>query len=297
MGFVGVSMHFIKGVLAITFMTLNAATVWVPLAIWIVQSTWTRGEKLRLLKRRMDNIILWWAGNNRRMFQALKISDVQVTWEGQEQMSDQAWYLVVANHQSWTDIVILQSHLYGVIPPLKFFTKETLIWVPFIGVAMKVLGFPYVKRATKAQIKANPELRNADRDNTLAACAGFQNHPTCVLNFVEGTRRTAEKQARQSGEFAHLLRPKIGGLGYVIEGMEGFIEELVDVTIVYPDGVPTFWAYLQGKCPRVIVHVQAHSIPRELRTGSDVERKSALGQWINALWRDKDARIGQVLEA
>lgn len=290
-------MHFIRGSLSIIYMTLNAAMVWVVLAFWILQSTWTRGEKLRALKRRMDYIIIWWTGNNRHMFKALKTSDVQVHWPEREQMSDQNWYLVVANHQSWTDIVLLQTHLFGTLPPLKFFTKDTLIWIPFIGLAMKVLGFPYVKRATKEQIRANPKLRTADRDNTLAACEGFKNHPTCILNFVEGTRRTPEKAARQSGDFKHLLRPKIGGLGYVIEGMDDYITELVDVTIVYPDGVPTFWGYLQGKCPRVIIEVQPHTLPAALKQPGDVERKAALGQWLNGLWRNKDARISELLDA
>ena len=206
-------------------------------------------------------------------------------------MSTDAWYLVVSNHQSWTDIVLLQSHLYGVIPPIKFFTKQQLIWVPGIGLAMYALGFPYVKRVTKAQIKANPKLRNSDRDNTLRACVGFKNHPTSILNFVEGTRRTDEKQARQGSEYKYLLRPKIGGLGYVIEGMDEYLDKLLDVTIAYPHGVPSFWEFLQGKCPEVVMEVTPHDIPDAIRSGEPAARRTELAQWLKTLWIAKDQRI------
>ena len=288
-------MHFLKGVAAILFILFNCILVWIPLAWWIIQRTWTRGEKLRRLRRRMDKIVWWWTGNNRRMFRWLKTSNVQVDWPEAEAMSPDNWYLVISNHQSWTDIVLLQSHLYGRIPPLKFFTKEQLIWVPFIGVAMKVLGFPYVKRVTKDQIRANPELRTADRDNTIAACDGFKNHPTTILNFVEGTRRTEEKHARQNSEFNYLLRPKVGGLGYVIEGMDDYLDALLDVTIVYPDGVPVFWDFLQGKCRNIIIQVHRHEIPASLREADDATRRAELAQWVKELWEAKDQRIANLM--
>lgn len=290
-------MHWLKGIMAITFILFNCILVWIPLTFWIVQRTWTRGEALVALRRRMDKIVWWWTANNKRMLRWFDIVEPEIHWSDEASMSPDNWYLVISNHQSWTDIVLLQSFLYGTIPPLKFFTKEQLIWVPFIGLAMKVLGFPYVKRVTKAQIKANPQLRTADRDNTLAACEGFKNHPTSILNFVEGTRRTPEKMARQNGEFKHLLRPKIGGLGYVIDGMGDYLAQLLDVTIIYPDGVPTFWEFLQGKCRHVIIHVTPHQIPAAIYQSDDAERRAALAQWIKALWVAKDQRIDNAVSA
>ncbi len=273
--------------------TLATIVVWIPLAWWIIRRQFVKGEALSRLKKKMDKIILWWTGHNRWMIKTLGITQPEITWHQQQDMSADNWYLVISNHQSWTDILLLQSYLYGVIPPLKFFTKEQLIWVPGVGLAMYVLGFPYVKRATKAQIKANPKLRNADRENTAAACEGFKNHPTSILNFVEGTRRTAEKQARQGNEYAYLLRPKIGGLDYVLEGMDQHLHKLLDVTIIYPDGVPTFWDFLQGKCRRVVFEVTPHNIPE---LGEDqASRRTNLAQWVKNLWQDKDQRISAAL--
>ncbi len=289
-------MNLIRGILAISFIALNTLAVYFPLTWWTIQLLWLRGDKLSRHKQKMDKIILWWTKANRRMLEGLKLAEVNVVWHEEETMSADNWYLVISNHQSWTDIVILQSYLWGVIPPLKFFTKEQLIWVPGIGLAMKVLGFPYVKRVTKAQIKANPELRNADRDNVKAACEGFLNHPTTILNFVEGTRNTPEKHERQRSEYAHLLRPKIGGLGYVLEDMDEHLHRLLDVTIVYPTGVPTFWDFLQGKCPRIEFEVQPHEIPASVLAADENRRRSELAQWIKTLWTAKDSRIQQALE-
>lgn len=289
------TMSLLKGTLAMVAIALNTFWVWVPLTLWIIQLSWTRGENRKRLKRRMDKIIWWWTSNNRRMIHALGLTDVQVTWHQQAEMSLDNWYLVICNHQSWADILLLQSYLYGIIPPLKFFTKQQLIWVPGIGQAMYVLGFPYVKRVTKAQIKANPELRTADRDNVAAACEGFKNHPTTILNFIEGTRHTTEKHARQRNEYKNLLRPKVGGLGYVLEDMDEHLHRMLDVTIVYPFGVPTFWGFLQGKCPRVDIEVTPHEIPKEILQASESERRTALAQWIKNIWLAKDERISTAL--
>lgn len=288
-------MNLLKGILAITSIAITTIAVYIPLTWWIIRLSWTRGEALSKLKHRMDKIIWWWTGSNRRMIQALRLTDVNVTWHNQEEMSRDNWYLVICNHQSWTDILLLQSYLYGIIPPLKFFTKEQLIWVPFIGPAMYVLGFPYVKRVTKDQIKANPKLRHADRENVAAACEGFKNHPTTILNFVEGTRRTEEKHARQGKEYDHLLRPKIGGLGYVLEDMDQHLHRLLDVTIVYPHGTPSFWDFLQGKCPRVEMDITPHVIPQEILDAGESERRAALGQWIKTIWQAKDRHIAEKL--
>lgn len=284
-------MHFLKGAAASVSIVLTTLAVYVPLTWWIISLLWTRGEALQYLKQRMDKIIIWWTGSNRRMIEALRLTETKVTWHERDTMSAEHWYLVISNHQSWSDILLLQSHLYGTIPPLKFFTKQQLIWIPFIGLAMYVLGFPYVKRVTKDQIKANPKLKSADKENVSAACEGFKNHPTSILNFVEGTRRTAEKQARQKSEFKHLLRPKVGGLDTVIEGMDGYLHRLIDVTIVYPQGTPTFWEFLQGKCSKVEIEIQPYEIPVMVRDADASTRRAELAQWVRGLWEAKDARI------
>tara|TARA_X000000368_G_scaffold266651_1_gene211191 strand:- start:1770 stop:2645 length:876 start_codon:yes stop_codon:yes gene_type:complete len=290
-------MKTIKGISALVFMTLNTAMVWSVLWFWVIQRVWTKGPSLVVLKERMDKIIWWWTGGNRWMIKKLDLISPNINWKSEEEASNRNWYLVISNHQSWTDIILLQSYLYGHLPPLKFFTKQQLIWVPGIGLAMYVLGFPYVKRVTKAQIRANPKLRNADRDNITQACEGFKNHPTSILNFLEGTRRTPSKQNAQSSEFQHLLKPKIGGIEYVIKDMGDYLHKMIDVTIVYPDGTPSFWEFLTGQCKSVEFFVNHHDIPPEVLVDDDIERRSALSSWIKGIWLSKDRLIDDLLKS
>ena len=289
-------MNTIKGLTAILFMTLNTAAVWSVLWFWVIQRIWTSGEKLVDLKERMDKIIWWWTGGNRWLLKRLDLIDPDIDWKHIDDVSLDKWYLVISNHQSWTDIILLQSYLYGRIPPLKFFTKQQLIWVPGIGLAMYVLGFPYVKRVSKAQIKANPNLRNADRDNIAEACKGFKNHPTSILNFLEGTRRTSAKQLNQSSDYKNLLKPKIGGIEYVIKDMGDYLHKLIDVTIVYPEGTPTFWQFVKGECRSVKFVVSHHEIPKEVLVDNDIERRSSLSGWIKTIWMQKDQQITEMTQ-
>ena len=289
-------MNTIKGLTAILFMTLNTAAVWSVLWFWVIQRIWTSGEKLVDLRERMDKIIWWWTGGNRWLLKTLNLIEPDIDWKHIDDVSLDKWYLVISNHQSWTDIILLQSYLYGKIPPLKFFTKQQLIWVPGIGLAMYVLGFPYVKRVSKAQIKANPNLRNADRDNIAEACKGFKNHPTSILNFLEGTRRTSAKQLNQSSDYKNLLRPKIGGIEYVIKDMGDYLHKLIDVTIVYPDGTPTFWQFVKGECRSVKFVVSHYEIPKEVLVDNDIERRSTLAGWIKTIWMQKDQQISEMTQ-
>ena len=289
-------MNTIKGLTAILFMTLNTAAVCSVLWFWVIQRIWTSGEKLVDLKERMDKIIWWWTGGNRWLLKRLDLIEPDIDWKHIDDVSLDKWYLVISNHQSWTDIILLQSYLYGKIPPLKFFTKQQLIWVPGIGLAMYVLGFPYVKRVSKAQIKANPNLRNADRDNIAEACKGFKNHPTSILNFLEGTRRTSAKQLNQSSDYKNLLKPKIGGIEYVIKDMGDYLHKLIDVTIVYPEGTPTFWQFVKGECRSVKFVVSHYDIPKQVLVDNDIERRSSLSGWIKTIWMQKDQQISEMTQ-
>ena len=127
-----------------------------------------------------------------------------------EGLSRQAWYLVICNHQSWVDILVLQRSLQGRAPFLKFFIKRELIWVPLVGLVWWALDFPFLRRrggASGAQ----------DLATARAACARFRALPTSVMSFVEGTRFTPAKQQAQQSPFRHLLRPKAGGVMSALE--------------------------------------------------------------------------------
>ena len=126
---------------------------------------------------------------------------------------------MISNHQSWVDIPALIQTLNRRTPFFKFFLKKELIWVPFLGLAWWALDYPFMKRYTKAFLAKHPELAGKDLEITKAACELFKRQPVTVVNYLEGTRFTAAKSTRQQSPFTHLLKPKAGGVAFVLAAM------------------------------------------------------------------------------
>ncbi|MCW8831877.1 MAG: acyltransferase, partial [Colwellia sp.] len=196
----------------------------------------------------------WVAVNtlNQKMFtnMTLKIT-------GLEELNEKDWYLVLANHQSWVDIIVLQRALHGEIPFLKFFLKKELLYVPILGLAWWALDFPFMQRYTQSFLKKNPHLRGKDLETTRKACAKFKHKPVSVMSFIEGTRFTQAKHDMQKSPFKHLLKPKAGGIAFVLDALGEHLTTLVDVTIYYPEGIPTFADFLSGRIKSV--HIEIHT--------------------------------------
>jgi 1-acyl-sn-glycerol-3-phosphate acyltransferase len=250
------------------------------------------------VRRRIDRLLhgiieRWIAGNG--VWIALTRN---VTWsvEGIDRLRIDGWYLVVANHQSWADIFVLQKVLTRRIPPLKFPLKRRLIWVPFAGFAWWALDFPFMSRHSEEFLRKHPERRGDDLVAIREACEKFCLVPTTLASFIEGTRFTREKHASQQSEYRHLLRPRAGGLALALDSMGEQFEALLDITIFYPDGAPSFLGFLSGRAERVVVQVRERSVPRELTRGDytlDPEFRERVREWINEIWAEKD----QVLES
>jgi 1-acyl-sn-glycerol-3-phosphate acyltransferase len=217
-----------------------------------------------------------------------------------EALQRNGWYMVCANHQSWVDIFVLQKVFNNRIPLLKFFLKQELIWVPIMGLAWWALDFPFMRRHSEAYLRKHPEMRIKDLEATRRACAKFKQIPTSVMNFLEGTRFTRDKHDEQASPFRHLLRPKAGGLALALNAMGDQFHCLLDVTIVYPDGIPTFWNFLCGRMRRVVVNVQHRPLPPALLRldyANDRDARAQFQGWVNELWHDKDALIEGILSA
>lgn len=228
-----------------------------------------------------------WIAVNKFWMNAVGRTRWQVS--GVDGLRYRGWYLVSCNHQSWVDILVLQWVFNRKIPLLKFFIKHELIYVPIMGLAWWALDFPFMKRRGGAS--AQKDLETARK-----ACEKFKVIPTSVISFMEGTRYTPAKHAQQKSPYQHLLKPKTGGVGMALETMGELFDCMVDVTIVYPGGVPTFMDLMTGRIDEVIVQVQPRPIPKELlvdEQGRAADR-AALQRWINGLWEQKDAEIAQV---
>lgn len=208
------------------------------------------------------------------------------------------WYLVICNHQSWADIPLLQQAFNTRIPLLKFFLKRQLIWVPVLGLAWWALDFPFMRRYTREQLEKHPEWRGKDMQATRAACEKFRRLPVAVMNFVEGTRFTPAKHSRQDSPYRHLLLPRAGGTAFVLQAMGGLFHAMLDVTLVYPGGRPTIYDLLAGRVREVRIVVRQRPIPREFLDGdyeNDADFRTRLQQWLNGIWREKDASMQEQL--
>lgn len=219
----------------------------------------------------------------------------QIQWDvrGLERLEKKDWYLVISNHQSWVDILVLQTVLNRKIPMLKFFLKKELIWVPFLGLAWWALDFPFMKRYSKKFLEKHPHLRGKDLESTKKACERFKHTPVSVMNFVEGTRFTPSKKARQNNGFEHLLSPKAGGVAFVLGSMGEYLHKLINVTIVYPGKIPTFWEFISGRAKQIIVDIEVSPVPPELVGDyfNDPDFKEMFCDWLNRVWQEKDEKI------
>jgi 1-acyl-sn-glycerol-3-phosphate acyltransferase len=245
----------------------------------------------------MTRVIDGWVGANRVMLKGLALTKIDVSIRSSETLRRDRWYVVISNHQGWSDILVLQDTFLDRIPPLKFFVKRQLIWIPFLGFAMWLLGFPYVRRYSREAIARDPDLRKHDQEATQRASASFRHRPTSVLNFMEGTRFTDEKHRGQQSKYRNLLMPKTGGFGYVVASLGERIDRVLDVTIVYPDGAPSFWQFISGQCPRVHIEIDSRSAPQLVLETADAlspASRDTLHTWVDHLWSQKDVRIDQL---
>src|SRR5690606_31230127 len=158
-----------------------------------------------------------WAEIDKAIFALL----TPTRWDirGGEGLRRDTSYLVVSNHQSWVDIPALVQAFNRKTPYFKFFLKRELIWVPFLGLAFWALDYPFMTRYYKAFLAKNPHMKGKDLEITRRACEKFRDLPVTVVNYLEGTRFTPDKHAAQQSPYRHLLKPKAGGVAFVLAAL------------------------------------------------------------------------------
>jgi 1-acyl-sn-glycerol-3-phosphate acyltransferase len=191
----------------------------------------------------------------------------------------------------------MQHVLNGKIPFLKFFLKQELIWVPLMGIAWWALDFPFMKRFSSDYLRKHPEMKGKDLETTRIACEKFKYTPVTVFNFLEGTRLTPQKHERQQSPYRNLLKPKAGGMGFVLGAMGEQMHTMLDISIIYPKGDNSFWALLSGRIKKITVHIETIPLPAEY-LGKDYMNDTAFSdsfrQWVTDLWTAKDQRIDRM---
>lgn len=287
---------FLRGMLVMTLLLLNIV-LWGSLVFAVgLLKLLTRGP----LRRRVVLLLSWlgeqWVEGNNRILDPL----VPTVWDirGIEGTRYDGRYLIISNHVSWVDIIALFRAFHGHAPLIRFFLKSMLAWAPFVGQAAWALEFPFMKRYSPEYLAKHPEKRSADLRTTRRAVRRYRDIPVSILNFVEGTRFTQEKHDDQDSPYRHLLRPRVGGIGFVLASMGEQLDGFFDVTLAYPGGDIHMWDFATGRVPRIVIDVHRIEIPPEFFTAEITEpgpERDRFKAWIDEVWRRKDAELERLV--
>lgn len=226
-------------------------------------------------------------------------NDVNVEVKVDETLSKQKWYLIIANHISYLDIILLIRFCAEHTSPPKFFLKKELIWLPFVGLAAWALDMPFMRRYTQDFIAKNPHLKGKDIETTRQSCAKFIDSPTSVINFVEGTRFSPMKAQVRKSPFSHLLRPKAGGIAFTLAAMGEQFSNVLDITLAYPEntGHP-MRDMLSGEMTHIVIDVCVQPVSEEIIGDyfNNAGFRDEFQVWLNALWTNKNERMKKLMK-
>jgi 1-acyl-sn-glycerol-3-phosphate acyltransferase len=228
------------------------------------------------------------------LFQGLKI---QLDLKGINQSCAGDFYLAICNHQSWSDIFILQHLLNRKTPVMKFLVKKELIYLPVVGLICWAYDFPFLNRG-KQSPKSSVKLDSKNDSQTLnKSLAQFLRSSATIMNFAEGTRFSPLKAKRQKSPYRHLLKPKAGGLIAIYKMMGQELAAVLDFTIVYDAPKPNFWRFIGGRIMRVKVHLDT-VLSDELKETFGLPEtnftQARAIEWINQRWEQKDRKIEHI---
>jgi len=282
----------LRAVLTIITLVISTTAVFFPILFFGLCKLIPIKASQAFWTRQVDKIVTLWCDINNFYIDRLKA----VNWEmtGLDAVTWQNSHLVIANHQSWLDIVVLQRLFNRKIPVLKFFIKDQLKWMPLLGFSWWAMGCPFMKRYTKDYLEKHPHKRGKDLKATIKALRIFQATPATITSFVEGTRFTQDKSTHQKSPFTHLLKPKAGGISFVIGTMGEKIQNILDVTIVYDKKHSSLWDFLCNRMDTIKIHVRALPIPTHFcntKLMSCETLQAELREWLNERWGEKDAII------
>lgn len=256
----------------------------------------TFGEARRQVILKLSAMADRWVAGNDAIFDTFLGTRWEIT--GIDGLDPNAHYLVIANHVSWIDIFAVLRAFHGKTAFIRFFLKQVLIWFPIAGQACWALEFPFMRRYSPEYLKQHPEKRGRDLETTRRFCQRYRRIPVAILNFVEGTRFTKEKEEDQQSPYRFLLRPRVGGISFVLASLGDQLDKLIDVTLVYPRRGVTMWDFVTNKVAWIRVSARALDIPPDFSDAAVTEpgpTREHLKQWVEQLWSEKDAEIGRIL--
>jgi 1-acyl-sn-glycerol-3-phosphate acyltransferase len=285
---------------AIAFVLFGVNTAFWGMAVFLmglVKLLWPAGRWRKRCVLIMAGLGDAWVVVNRSIWKLLVPTQLEV--RGMPELRRDGRYLVIANHQSWTDILVLFVVFNGKSAFIRFFLKHVLLFVPFLGWGCWALEFPFMKRHTREYLARHPEKRNEDFETTRRSCRHYRHVPVTIANFIEGTRFTEKKHRLQASRYRNLLEPRTGGIAFVLASMGEQLDGIFDVTIVFPGRHHdvSFLEFLIGRIPRIVVVIrELPLVPRfnDREVISPGPRRNELKAWVRAIWDEKDLLLDEV---
>ena len=219
--------------------------------------------------------------------------------KGLKNLNMNGTYLVLSNHLSLLDIPALQRVFFRQIPFLRFFIKQQLIFVPFLGQGLWALGFPSMKRYSKETLHKHPKLRGKDLQTTKRSCENLRGQHVSMLIYAEGTRFSPAKHSRKNSPYKNLLKPRAGGIHTVLSSLGDELTSILNVTLVYPGHAsPSLFDFLLGKIPRIVIRIEALKLgENEVPSFEEIKSKSgslAVRNFLNQTWEVKDKIVSKI---
>lgn len=254
--------------MALGAITANLLFWTIPLTLTVIAQ---QASASRRWQDRCDRLVEWIYRRAVRFDSACLKLVCGVTIDVHGQLpADRRELIVVSNHRSWFDILLLQHVIASKGPILKFLIKRELAWVPVVGWICLALRFPRLERGGSAESRQR-DYALIQKAASEAGTSGF-----AILNFAEGTRFSEAKRDAQRSEFQYLLNPRAGGLRMMCASLPS--AQVVDVTIIYPDFDISFWRCLSGALDTVKVYLKVDPAPTS----------DEIGEYLASSWRAKE---------
>ena len=188
-------------------------------------------------------------------------------------------YIIVTNHYSWVDIVVLYAIIFTQSQSFVFVMKRSLIKIPMIGVVCWALGHPLLHRGKSRR-------KNLEILSEGARKSSRYNHG--ILIFPEGTRYTKVDSYPQ--DYQSLLKPRTVGFECVVKNMIAQMNSeeeaatakvpVLDVSLRYSAKEHGLWDFLSGKAGAVYVYSELHYVTREEAKPWLLETWARKDQWL-----------------
>lgn len=197
--------------------------------------------------------------------------------------------ILISNHQSMADVPCLFSPGYKLkrLGDMKWFAKSSLKHVPGIGWGMRFIGCLFVERNwQKDKNKVTKTFKNLIEDK----------QPFWLVIFAEGTRYKPHKTTKASKRIEkmgfkplkNVMYPATRGFTTAVDALRDNLDAVYDITIHYPNGIPTLWHYMQGQVKNINIDIRRHpidSLPKE---------RNDLSKWLVEQFIKKDQLIEEM---